>query len=172
MSACPTSGPRRRAPSTIWLPRGPRREHPLEALNEPAEARQGRHMAWLQVNSGQLSAATSTVFAKFGRGFWLASEDVPLEDGCTLMQYVVQADIGELPASRSREVVARMVATYDPDLQMVVALVERGATSAYMIRRVAAGCDRSAERCLVRAPDRMLPLPGGSPSRGRRTEAA
>jgi hypothetical protein len=98
--------------------------------------REQRHMAWLnrEDNAERLTEGTLRAYTAEGRGFWFASSRYGTTPDYTRMQYVPQADIGLFPGGRNREVVTRMVATYDPARQVVVVIEEDGQLSAYKVR--------------------------------------
>ena len=110
--------------------------------------REQRHMAWLNRddNAKCLAAGALTAYDEHGRGFWFAAQSyATLDETCTTVLdgpgftpliYVPQARIPRLPAGTNRDVVARMVATYDPARQVVVVIEEDGKLSAYKVRPV------------------------------------
>ena len=100
--------------------------------------RERRHMAWLnRADNGERIATQSAVaYAEQGRGFWFASERLSGEPGFTRAAYIPAANLADLPAGQTRDVVARMIATYNPARQVVVVIEDDGEISAYKVRPV------------------------------------
>ena len=88
--------------------------------------REQRHMTWLNTagNGDRLAAESKAAYGDAGRGFWFAA-DRDFADS-TRMAYIPQGDIADMPAGRVRDVVASMVATYNPARQCVVVLDDDG----------------------------------------------
>lgn len=103
--------------------------------------RERRHMAWLSLpgNGDSLAAASAAAYERDGRGLWFACDgdgDIWGGPGITRTYYVPAADIAVFPAGGNRDMVARMVATYDPARQMVVVIEEDHIISAYKVRLI------------------------------------
>jgi hypothetical protein len=110
--------------------------------------REHRHLGWLNRadNAAILADGARAAYDDEGRGFWFAVKSyATLDETCTTildgpdltpLVYVPEARIPRLPAGTDRDVVARMVATYDPAVQVVVVIHDEGRISAYKVRPV------------------------------------
>ena len=100
--------------------------------------RERRHMAFLRAgnNPAALADEAKIQYDKHGRGFWITSDSASRKPAGTEFYYIPIGDITVFPAGPQRNVVARMVQTYDPAVQVVVVIEEDGAISAYKVRLI------------------------------------
>jgi hypothetical protein len=105
----------------------------------PDPERERRHMAYLnsRENARRLADAARTAWRDEGRGFFAISDLIkPDEHGDTTMAYVPLSKMDRFPNDQMRRDIERMVRSYDPRYQFVVAIEEEGKVSAYKVRMV------------------------------------
>jgi hypothetical protein len=105
----------------------------------PDPERERRHVAYFNnpENSRRLADGALAAWQEEGRGFFAISDLIkPDERGDTTMAYILLSRMDRFPNDEMRRDIERMVRSYDPRYQFVVAIEEEGKVSAYKVRIV------------------------------------
>jgi len=103
----------------------------------PDPERERRHLAYFNNpdNARRLADGAVAAWREEGRGFWAVSDLIePDEHGDTTMAYIPLSKLAGYFDDEMRRGLERMVRTYDPRYQFVIAIEEEGKVSTYKVR--------------------------------------